>query len=122
MLRSHRPAGLLMWLVLGCALPPTGELVYEGELLGELRSEDRDSSGRCHYDLEGAIAFAAATTVLRIVEDRPMEDLAYMIPISAGAGWLWGRFIMPQRARCRSSLTPPVGRGQAGTTAPLQPD
>jgi hypothetical protein len=94
---------------------PSADLVLEDGLLREVPSVARDSSGRCHYDVEGAIAFAAATTVLRIAEDRPMEDLAYMIPISAGAGWLWGRFLMPQRPRCRSSVTPPSGTEQTDT-------
>lgn len=60
-----------------------------------------DSTGRCDYALEGALGLGAGVVILSIIRDRPAEQLAVMVPIGAGLGWLWGRYLMPRRPQCR---------------------
>jgi hypothetical protein len=90
---------VILLVTAACAIPtraaPTARLVATHE------ETARDSTGRCDYGLEGAVGMGAAVAVLRIVRGYPAEQLAYVVPISAGLGWLWGRFLMPPRARCR---------------------
>lgn len=100
MVRTYSRA-LLSGLVVACAVPQPSSVVFERELRSQAWIEGQDSTGRCDYGWEGALGLAAATAGLGIVNDRPTDQLAYMIPISAGVGWLWGRFMMPQRSRCR---------------------
>lgn len=69
----------------------------------QLTETEKDSTGRCDYALEGALGLGAGVAVLSIIKGRPAEQLAVLVPIGAGLGWLWGRYLMPPRARCRPS-------------------
>ena len=90
---------MILLVIAACAIPtratPTAPLAASHEVTA------RDSAGRCDYGLEGAVGVGAAVAVLRIVRGYPAEQLAYVVPISAGLGWLWGRFLMPSRPPCR---------------------
>lgn len=122
MLRTYSMGALLGGLVVGCTVPRTNNVVLEGELRPQAWIESRDSTGRCDYGLEGAIGLATVTAVLGIVENGFTDDLAYMIPLSAGAGWLWGRFVMPPRSRCGSPRTGPGGAEPADTATAQMPE
>ena len=99
------------WLVVAalvispaCAIPPSSGPMARWSPSQERTA--RDSSGRCDYGLEGAVGVGTAVAVIGLVRGRPAEQLAYMVPISAGLGWLWGRFLMPERPRCRATAEP----------------
>jgi hypothetical protein len=108
----HRAPMILMLLLVSaaCAIPATSSRI--APKTGSYEKTVGDSTGRCDYGLEGASALGAAAGVLGIIRGSPAEQLAYMVPISAGLGWLWGRFLMPVRPRCRV----PSGHENADTT------
>ena len=94
---------LLFLPITGCALSST-----QNRAAGWVNATNGaapDSTGRCDYALEGAVALGGGVAVLKILQGDPVEQLAYMVPISAGLGWLWGRFLMPPRPRCRQPAT-----------------
>jgi hypothetical protein len=98
-----RVAPLIVMLTLlstGCAVATTHERAARWVVSDRAA---RDSMGRCDYAVEGALGLPAGVTVLTLVRGHPAEQLAFTVPISAGLGWLWGRFLMPPRPRCRRS-------------------
>jgi hypothetical protein len=98
MFRVAQPAVLVALVGTGCALSRAHE---RGVLSVTSQASAQDSVRRCDYGLEGALGVGAAVAVLKTLRGDPAEQLVYMVPISAGLGWLWGRFLMPPRPRCQ---------------------
>ena len=105
MFRVAPPIAMLFLLSTGCALSATNDMMARKVIA--IHGAAPDSTGRCDYGLEGALALGAGVTVLKILQGDPAEQLSYIIPISAGVGWLSGRFLMPPRPRCRVRATTP---------------
>ena len=109
------PLSLMLFLLsTGCAVSATNDMAAPS--VTATHGAAPGSRGRCDYGLEGAVALGAGVAVLKILQGDPAEQLIYMVPISAGVGWLSGRFLMPPRPRCRVPATTP----ESSDTVPVK--
>jgi hypothetical protein len=98
-MRPTAPAMLTLALLSVHCAPP---LAHDRAALSSSLQPTTKESSRCDYALEGALGLGGAVALIGIMRDRPAEQLAYMVPVGLGLGWLWGRLLMPRRSHCRA--------------------